>query len=205
MWEEKFSERFTWAREAAGLSQSEVARRVVPKIAPQSVQQWEGGVTVPRANRMRELARVLGVRERWLAFGELPVREGDADPAPGGRVGADPTPDDWRSAVTARLPDRLRRYANREPLPGFPLMYASPSTLADVTSGDLVTAQAALWRLLTLARLLSATSPELQAILYLPSGAPLSQLQWEAHPAGLRVQLAGDPGTVAAELTARDG
>lgn len=198
MIEEKFPQRFTWAREASGLSQSEIARRIVPQIAPQSVQQWEAGVTVPRGPRLKELARVLQVRDRWLAFGELPVREGDMPSLPGAPVGADPSPDDWREAVRQRLPAHHRQYAGAAPLPGYPLLYASPSMLADVCGPELTDCQAALWRLSCLARLY----PRQTVRLYVPLEAALAQLQWEAHPAGIAVQYAGDPAAIASELSA---
>lgn len=55
------SERIAEARKAAGLTQTEVARRL--GIRPQSVQAWESGVSAPRARRLTELAQVLDVPE----------------------------------------------------------------------------------------------------------------------------------------------
>jgi hypothetical protein len=199
MLEEKFPSRLAWAREAGGMSQSDLARRITPQSKPQSVQQWEAGVTTPRRNRLKGLSRVLGVRERWLSFGELPVRDGDIVlPAPA--MGAPPSPGNWRAAVRDRLPDALRQFADRSPLPGYPLLFASTSTLADIATADVTQSQAALWRLATLARLFGAANPRLRAVLYVPDGTPVAQLQWEAHPAGLLVVQASNPAAVASDI-----
>lgn len=64
------AERITAARERAGLTQTELARRL--NLAPQSVQQWESGVSAPRARRLAEVAMVLGVSEGYF-FQEKPV------------------------------------------------------------------------------------------------------------------------------------
>lgn len=65
--------RITVARERAGMTQTELARRL--NLAPQSVQQWESGVSAPRARRLAEVARVLGVSEGYF-FQEEPVEAG---------------------------------------------------------------------------------------------------------------------------------
>lgn len=62
-----FAERLAEAREGAGLSQSELARRL--GVKPQSVQQWEQSGTTPRAHRIKDLALVLGVTREWLLVG----------------------------------------------------------------------------------------------------------------------------------------
>lgn len=46
------------AREARGLTKSELARRC--KVAAASVTNWEAGSTTPRRNHLRKLASVLG-------------------------------------------------------------------------------------------------------------------------------------------------
>jgi transcriptional regulator with XRE-family HTH domain len=62
------------AGKAAGLTQTEVARRL--GIRPQSVQAWESGVSALRARRLTELAQVLEVPEAFFfAEGE---DEGDS-------------------------------------------------------------------------------------------------------------------------------
>jgi len=56
------------AREATGISQSEVARRL--DCTRSSVWNWEDGVTEPRAARLRELATLYNVSHEWLANGD---------------------------------------------------------------------------------------------------------------------------------------
>ena len=58
------AERITAARERAGLTQTELARRL--GIRPQSVQQWENGLSAPRARRLSEVAAALGVEESYF-------------------------------------------------------------------------------------------------------------------------------------------
>lgn len=63
--------RITAAREAAGLNQSELARKL--GISPQAVQKWEakdGTGTTPRGTRLRELALILGTTVEHILFGE---------------------------------------------------------------------------------------------------------------------------------------
>lgn len=73
------AKRLRYARERAGLSQSELARRV--KIRPQAIQFIEGG-HVRRPRSTVEIARVLGVNAEWLLLGEgaveVAVRESAA-------------------------------------------------------------------------------------------------------------------------------
>lgn len=47
------------AREASGLTQSDLARAL--GISPQSVQQWEKGVSAPKIDRLSAVASVLGI------------------------------------------------------------------------------------------------------------------------------------------------
>ncbi|RMG32499.1 MAG: XRE family transcriptional regulator [Gammaproteobacteria bacterium] len=56
--------RIAEARTRAGLSQSELARKL--GIRPQSVQGWESGATAPRARRIAQIAEVLGVPETFF-------------------------------------------------------------------------------------------------------------------------------------------
>lgn len=60
-------ERLKWARERAGLSQSELARRV--GIKQQSVNAIEKGDKAKRTSYVAELAKELGVNAEWLASG----------------------------------------------------------------------------------------------------------------------------------------
>ena len=54
----RLSEIIIEARKKAGLSQSELARRL--NLTPQAVQAWESGRSTPRANVLAEVATVLG-------------------------------------------------------------------------------------------------------------------------------------------------
>jgi len=50
--------RFKELREAAGLTQQGVAERI--GVTQQAVDQWEHGVFMPRADKLTELAEILG-------------------------------------------------------------------------------------------------------------------------------------------------
>ena len=63
-----FGDRLAAAREAAGLEQKELARRV--GVKPSTLRNWENDVAEPRANRLTILSGVLGVSFRWLLTGE---------------------------------------------------------------------------------------------------------------------------------------
>jgi transcriptional regulator with XRE-family HTH domain len=75
-------DRLAGAREAAGLTQSEVARRL--GVRTQSIAAWEDDRSEPRANRLSMLAGVLGVSIIWLLTGEgegVELPGDEADPA----------------------------------------------------------------------------------------------------------------------------
>ncbi|MFW5654813.1 MAG: helix-turn-helix domain-containing protein [Roseicyclus sp.] len=63
-----FGDRMTGAREAAGLSQAELARRLGVKV--KTIRAWENDMAEPRANRLQMLAGLLGVSIMWLLNGE---------------------------------------------------------------------------------------------------------------------------------------
>ena len=71
-----FGDRLTAAREAQGLEQSELARRLGVKL--KTVQGWENDSSEPRANKLQMVAGLLNVSIRWLLTGE---GEGVAEPA----------------------------------------------------------------------------------------------------------------------------
>jgi len=76
-------ERIQAARKHARISMSEIARQL--GVSPQSVRQWERGLTTPRPQRIHDLAVLLGVSEAYLlgATEELaPVAGSDAPGAP---------------------------------------------------------------------------------------------------------------------------
>ena len=58
------AKRIAEARIKAGLSQSELARKL--GIRPQSVQGGESGATAPRARRIAQISEVLGVPESFF-------------------------------------------------------------------------------------------------------------------------------------------
>ena len=70
-----FGDRFAAAREAAGMSQTEFARRL--GVNKSTVRDWENDLKEPRANRLQMLAGILGVSITWLLTGE-----GDGPDAP---------------------------------------------------------------------------------------------------------------------------
>ncbi|MCC1481977.1 helix-turn-helix domain-containing protein [Roseibaca sp. Y0-43] len=70
-----FGDRLTAAREAQGLSQSELAKRLGVRLP--SLQGWENDTSAPRANKLQMLAGLLNVSLVWLLTGE---GDGVADP-----------------------------------------------------------------------------------------------------------------------------
>lgn len=63
-----FGDRLAAAREAAGMTQSQMARRLGVKKA--TIAGWENDVSEPRANRLSMLAGMVNVSIRWLLTGE---------------------------------------------------------------------------------------------------------------------------------------
>ncbi len=62
-----FGRRFSWARREQRMTIADVAKRF--GVSVQSVYGWEQG-SLPKADRMNELADLFGVPVQWLAFGE---------------------------------------------------------------------------------------------------------------------------------------
>jgi transcriptional regulator with XRE-family HTH domain len=62
-----FGDRLGHAREAIGLSQAELARRIGVKLA--TLRTWEDDRAEPRANRLQMLAGLLSVPMVWLMSG----------------------------------------------------------------------------------------------------------------------------------------
>lgn len=71
-----FGDRLAGAREAAGLTQKELALRVGVKL--ETVRAWENDIKEPRANRLQMLSGILGVSLQWLLSGQ---GEGLSQPA----------------------------------------------------------------------------------------------------------------------------
>ena len=62
------SDRLTEAREAAGLTIAETARRAA--VAERTLKAWEAGKSTPRPNKLQMLAGVLSVPMLWLLSGD---------------------------------------------------------------------------------------------------------------------------------------
>ncbi|MEM7499955.1 MAG: helix-turn-helix transcriptional regulator [Pseudomonadota bacterium] len=63
-----FGDRVALAREAQGLSQAQLARQLGLRL--ETVQNWEGDRSEPRANKLQMLAGFLNVSMVWLMTGE---------------------------------------------------------------------------------------------------------------------------------------
>ncbi|TBX25959.1 MULTISPECIES: helix-turn-helix domain-containing protein [Nioella] len=63
-----FGDRLAGAREAAGVSQEDMARRLGVKL--KTVVAWENDWSEPRANKLQMVAGLLNVSIRWLLTGE---------------------------------------------------------------------------------------------------------------------------------------
>ena len=77
-----FGDRVAGAREAAGLSQDELARRL--GIRSKTLQGWEEDLSEPRANKLQMLAGVIGVSLKWLMTGQ-----GEGPSPPTAEIGED--------------------------------------------------------------------------------------------------------------------
>lgn len=74
-----FGDRLAGAREAAGMTQGQLARRLGVKVA--TLRKWEDDLSEPRANRLQMLSRLLDVSLRWLMTAEGEGLDGPpADP-----------------------------------------------------------------------------------------------------------------------------
>ncbi|MEO0937336.1 MAG: helix-turn-helix transcriptional regulator [Pseudomonadota bacterium] len=63
-----FGDRVAAARDASGMTQRELAKRLGVKLA--TLQAWENDLSEPRANRLSMMAGLLGVSMMWLMNGE---------------------------------------------------------------------------------------------------------------------------------------
>lgn len=99
-----FGDRVTGAREAAGMTQKELARRLGVKLG--TVEGWENDLSEPRANKLQMLAGVLNVSLTWLLEGV-----GDGIDAPGEGLGRQ---DEMREVLIElrRLKARQAKSAN---------------------------------------------------------------------------------------------
>lgn len=69
-----FGDRVTGAREAAGLGQPDLAKRLGVKV--KTIRAWENDQSEPRANKLGKLAGILGVSMMWLLAGQGEGLEG---------------------------------------------------------------------------------------------------------------------------------
>lgn len=63
-----FGDRVAGARDALGIGQPELAKRLGVKI--KTVRAWENDLSEPRANKLQMLSGILGVSLMWLLNGE---------------------------------------------------------------------------------------------------------------------------------------
>lgn len=70
-----FGDRLAGAREQAGMTQAELAKRLGVKL--KTLKSWEDDLSEPRANKLSMMAGMLNVSLLWLLSGE-----GDAPEAP---------------------------------------------------------------------------------------------------------------------------
>ena len=82
--EATFGDRIAGAREAAGMTQAQLARRLGIKKA--TLSGWEQDLSEPRANKLSMMAGLLNVSIMWLLTGE---GDGMTGPADDSQVGAD--------------------------------------------------------------------------------------------------------------------
>ena len=75
-----FGDRVAAAREQAGMSQNELAKRL--GVRPATLRAWEDDLSEPRANRLSILAGLLNVSMMWLINGEGEGLAGPVDTSP---------------------------------------------------------------------------------------------------------------------------
>ena len=75
-----FGDRLTAARDAAGMTQGMLAKRLGVRLA--TLRAWENDHSEPRANRLSMLAGLLNVSMRWLITGEGDDLEAPSEDAP---------------------------------------------------------------------------------------------------------------------------
>ncbi len=72
-----FGDRLAGAREAAGMTQAQLARRLGVKKA--TIAAWENDLSEPRANRLSMMAGMINVSIMWLLTGEGEGMEAPAE------------------------------------------------------------------------------------------------------------------------------
>ena len=89
-----FGDRVAGAREASGMTQKELAKRLGVRLA--TLKAWEDDLSEPRANRLSMMAGILNVSMMWLMTGE---GEGVEAPEDGG------VPDETLRALMIEMRD----------------------------------------------------------------------------------------------------
>ncbi len=74
-----FGDRVAGAREAMGMSQADLSKRLGVKL--KTIRVWEDDLEEPRANKLQLLAGMLNVSMSWLLTGEGDGLNGPADQA----------------------------------------------------------------------------------------------------------------------------
>jgi transcriptional regulator with XRE-family HTH domain len=77
-----FGDRVAGAREAAGMTQAQLARRL--GIKKSTLSDWEQDLSEPRANKLSMMAGLVNVSIMWLLTGEGDGMSAPADDVPGG-------------------------------------------------------------------------------------------------------------------------
>ena len=85
-----FGDRVAGAREQAGMTQQQLAKRLGVRLA--TLRAWENDLSEPRANRLSIMAGLLNVSMMWLMNGEGEGVDGPHETAP--------LSDDMRSLLT---------------------------------------------------------------------------------------------------------
>lgn len=96
-----FGDRLAAGREALGMTQAVLARRLGVKLG--TLQNWENDLSEPRANKLQMVAGLLNVSLMWLLTGE-----GDGLDAPDAAAEAQPGLADIKAEVSAMRLEALR-------------------------------------------------------------------------------------------------
>lgn len=92
-------DRIRAARDAAGLTQAQLASRVY--VSPLTLSRWERGANTPHATTRRQLAVALGLPEDYF-------EDGDDEQAAQLRAAIDPFAESFKESMVAALMSALR-------------------------------------------------------------------------------------------------
>jgi len=99
-----FGDRVAGARDAAGMTQQQLAKRLGIRVA--TLRSWENDLSEPRANRLSIMAGLLNVSMMWLINGE---GEGVDAPEGSGSVSSNDTMRDLMTEMRDLRADLLSR------------------------------------------------------------------------------------------------